>query len=109
VREHRSRRKLTATGAVLLAVACGGGGGADDGDGGYGPAERADFVAACSAAGGVSDAVCGCFYDRLAETLPHERFEELDEQIRDDPSSVPAEVADLAITCGAVDAGSAGD
>jgi hypothetical protein len=108
VREHRGRRKLTATGVVLLAVACGRGA-EDDGDGGYGPAERADFVEACSAAGGVSDAVCGCFYDQLAETLPHERFEELDEQIRDDPTSVPAEVADLAITCSAVDAGSAGD
>lgn len=103
----RRRRQLTATGAVLLAVAACGGGGGEDG-GGYGPAERADFVEACSADGGVSDGVCGCFYDRLAETLPHERFEGLDDALREDPSSVPAEVADLAITCSALDAGSAG-
>jgi hypothetical protein len=101
-------RGLTATGAVVLAVAACGGGGDDDG-GGYGPAERADFVEACSSTGGVGASVCGCFYDRLAETVPHERFEELDEEILDDPASVPAEVAELAITCGAVDAAPAGD
>jgi hypothetical protein len=110
VRERRRHRQLTATGAVILAVGACSGGGGDSGDGGdYGPAERADFVEACSAEGRVTTAVCGCFYDRLAETLSHDRFEELDERLRDDPVSVPAEVADLAIACSAAQSGSASD
>jgi hypothetical protein len=84
-------------GAVLLAAAaCGGG---DDSGDGYGAEERSDFVEACSA--GASAEACGCFYDRLADQVPHERFEELDEQIRDDPTAIPDEIADLAIMCSA--------
>lgn len=76
-------------------VACGG----DDSPEGYGPDERADFVAAC--APGASERACGCFYDRLAEEVPHERFEQVDEQIRDDLSAIPDDIADLAVDCSA--------
>jgi hypothetical protein len=79
-------------------VACGGDG---DGDDGYGPEERSDFVEACAASGGADEEACGCFYDRLAETVPHDRFVELDEQIRDDPTAVPDEIADIAVACSA--------
>jgi hypothetical protein len=92
-----------AAGLVAVLVACGNGAGdgGDEGAGGYGPAERSDFVEACSASADVSAQACGCFYDRLAAQVPHERFEEIDEQLRDDPSAIPQDIADLAIACSA--------
>jgi hypothetical protein len=48
---------------------------------------------------------CGCFYDRLAEDVPYERFEEVDEQLRDDPTAIPDDIADLAVRCSAEAAG----
>ncbi|MGH9261362.1 MAG: hypothetical protein ACRD08_15970, partial [Acidimicrobiales bacterium] len=68
-------------------------------DDGYGPEGRDDFVEACSA--GASADACGCFYDRLADEVPFERFEQVDRQIRDDPTAIPDDVADLAIECSA--------
>ena len=84
--------------AIVAFVSCGGDGGDDDG---YGPGERADFVEACAASAGVDEDACGCFYDRLADEVPHERFVEVDEQIRDDPSAVPDDIADMAVACSA--------
>jgi hypothetical protein len=98
------RPPRVAQGLLVAALACGGCGRGGDagGDGrGYGPAERRDFVDACAATGVASTDACGCFYDRLAEQVPHERFDELDDQIRDDPSAVPDDIAALAIECGA--------
>lgn len=80
---------------ALAIVACGG----DDAPEGYGPEERADFVEAC--APGASEQACECFYDRLAEQVPHDRFEQVDEQIRDDLSAIPDDIADLAVDCSA--------
>jgi hypothetical protein len=82
---------------LVLAVAggCGGGGR----HGGYGPEQRASFVAACTP--GASAAVCGCFYDRLADTVSYERFLAIDREIRRDPSAIPDDVAELAIACAA--------
>ena len=94
-----------AASAVLTLVgliACGGDGGGGDG---YGPGERADFVEACAAGAGVDEDACGCFYDRLADEVPHERFVEVDEQIRDDPAAVPEDVADMAVACSATQPG----
>ena len=82
-------------GVALALAACGGGGGSD----GYGPDERSDFVDACSA--GATDDACGCFYDRLADQVPHERFEQIDEQIRDDPTAIPDDIAAMAVECSA--------
>jgi hypothetical protein len=98
---------VAAGGLVLALVACGdGGGGRSEGDG-YDDDERSDFVEACSA--GATTEACGCFYDRLAAEVPHERFEEIDQQIRDDPNAIPADIADLAIACSAVpDSGTGG-
>jgi hypothetical protein len=81
-------------GLALALAACGGGS-----DGGYGPGERAEFVEACSA--GASAEACGCFYDRLADEVPHDRFEQVDQQIRDDPQAIPDDIADLAVECSA--------
>jgi hypothetical protein len=82
---------------VAVTAACAG----DDGGGGYGPEERSDFVEACAAGSGATEEACGCFYDRLADEVPHDRFEELDRQLRDDPTVVPDDVADMAVTCSA--------
>jgi hypothetical protein len=85
---------------ALALAACGGGDGR--GGEGYGPAERSDFVEACSAGAGAGADACGCFYDRLADEVPHDRFEELDRQIRDDPQAIPDDIADMAVACSAV-------
>jgi hypothetical protein len=86
--------------ATLLVVAalaaCGGDDGSSDG---YGPEGRADFVEACSA--GMDAEACGCFYDRLEEDVPYERFEEVDRALRDDPTAIPDDIADLAVRCSA--------
>jgi hypothetical protein len=95
-----TRGHAVAAGGLVVALACsGGGGGRSEGDG-YGDDERSDFVEACSV--GATTEACGCFYDRLAAEVPHERYEEIDEQIRDDPNAIPADIADLAIACSAV-------
>ena len=85
-----------AAAALVVAVAACGDASSDDG---YGPEGRADFVEACSA--GASADACGCFYDRLADEVPFARFEQVDQQIRDDPTAIPDDVADLAIDCSA--------
>lgn len=86
---------------LAVALAACGGGDDRDGGGGYGPDERSDFVEACAAGSGPSVDACGCFYDRLADEVPRDRFEELDRQIRDDPTAVPDDIADLAVACSA--------
>jgi hypothetical protein len=88
---------------ALALVACGGDDGDGDGDG-YGPGERSDFVEACAAGGAADEDACGCFYDRLADEVPRERFDEVDEQIRDDPTAIPDDIADLAAACSATPA-----
>ncbi len=92
---HRLAPVAVVAGAAL--AACGGG----DGDSGYGPDERADFVEACSAGSAATTEACGCFYDRLADEVPYERFEQVDEQIRTDPSAIPDDIADMAVECSA--------
>ncbi len=84
--------------AIVLA-ACGDGDGSDDDD--DGPGERADFVEACAAGAGGEEDACGCLYDRLAAEVPHERVVELDEQLRDDPTAIPDDIADMAVACSA--------
>ena len=83
---------------VLLVAACGGDGGPD----GYGAEHRADFVADCTSDDASSEA-CGCFYDRLAETLPFEQFVEVDESRKDGDgaANLPADLAAMAAGCSA--------
>ena len=83
---------------ALLLAACG------DGDGGdaegYGPELRDRFVDDCSGQGTDED-VCRCFYDRLAAEVSFHRFQEIDRQIRDGDTDVPADIVDLVAACGA--------
>ena len=98
---HRLAPVAVVAGAALAAC----GGGDSDADGGYGRAERADFVEACTAGEAATEDACGCFYDRLAVEVPHERFERVDEQIRTDPSAIPDDIAAMAVECSAAQPG----
>ena len=82
--------------AVVTVAACGGGGHGDKG--GYTAERRDAFVQACAT--GASRQVCRCYWDRLAATVPYDRFVALDRQIRKDPSAVPDDIAALAASCG---------
>lgn len=89
-------------GVLVFVTACGGGG-TDD----YGAEHREDFVADC-AFGEISRRTCGCFYDRLAEEVPFERFETLDEELRRQRRDIPADVATLVAGCAAENQGDDG-
>jgi hypothetical protein len=86
---------------LVLLAACGDddGGGIEDAER-YGADLREQFVADCTAQG-ETEPVCGCFYDALEAQVPFERFQELDEQIRDGAGDLPGDIVDLAVACGA--------
>jgi hypothetical protein len=81
--------------ASAPAAACGGHG---DSGSGYTSERRDAFVQAC--ANGAGADVCRCYWDRLAATVPYDRFVALDRQIRKDPAAVPDDIAALAAACG---------
>jgi hypothetical protein len=83
-------------GLVLVAASCGG----DSAPGGYGGDHRAGFLEEC-ASGAVSRRTCGCFYDRVADEVPFDRFERLDEEMQDPLPDLPDELAALAAGCAA--------
>jgi hypothetical protein len=66
----------------------------------YSPELRDQFVEACTVPGD-SEAVCGCFYDALEANVPFERFQQVDEEIREGPGELPDDIVDLAVACGA--------
>jgi len=83
--------------AAVTAAACGGGGHGDTRSG-YTAERRHAFVQACAT--GASAEVCRCYWDRLAATVPYDRFVTLDRQIRKDPTAIPDDIAALAASCG---------
>ena len=89
-------RYLVAGTVALGFCACGD----DDGADGYSADLRARFVVDCVAQGTPQDQ-CGCFYDGLEATIPFERYEDLEEAIRNGSREIPTDVADLAISCAA--------
>jgi hypothetical protein len=85
-----------ALGLVVAVTACGGG---DDPEG-YGAEHRDEFVDDC-AGGGIGRRTCGCFYDHLRLTVPFERFERLDEELRIPGEDLPADLATMLAGCAA--------
>jgi hypothetical protein len=92
-------------GAALLIAAVSLGGCGDGGPDDYDDEVEREFVDTCTAAS--EEKVCRCLYDRLEEEVPFERFEEVDRQLAEDPTDLPADISRLAVVC-ATEAGSAG-
>jgi hypothetical protein len=85
---------LVLAGAAMLA-GCGGGGGGE-----YGGDFEAGFLRTCEAATDDDTAVCQCTYDKLEQSVPFDRAEQLDQRLQDDPDSpLPDDVAELIATC----------
>jgi len=81
---------------VLALAGCGG----SDEQGYDGDFEQG-FLEVCEAAVAADDqAVCQCTYDKMAETVPFERAERIDNRLRDDPeASLPDDIAELFADC----------
>lgn len=47
-----------------------------------------DFVESCTENGG-SEEECGCTYGRFEEEIPIERFQEVTDDLEEDPSTLP--------------------
>jgi hypothetical protein len=82
----------------MAVVSCSG----SDADDGYSAELRKDFVGDCTDSG-TARKVCGCVYDALEADVPFDRFEELDEQLREGAIAVPDDIQQIVVTC-AVDA-----
>lgn len=64
-------------------------------DGSYSPETREAFLAACSADGGDDvESVCVCWYDSITQSIPYDRYDEVNDQflqeLEEDPGSVIA-------------------
>lgn len=81
--------------ACLVVASCGGD---DGGEEGYSPELRREFVADCTASG-TAEELCSCYYDRLEAEVPFERFQELDEALREAPVELPQDIQDMAVDC----------
>jgi hypothetical protein len=59
-----------------------------------------EFKSECIDAGG-TDAICGCSWDQVVETVPFERFEEIDAALAEDPTQQFEELTTIAEECSA--------
>lgn len=84
---------LAAAAAVSLA-GCGTGGGGDD-------ATEALLLETCAPGGAVplEVRVCRCAFERLAERYDADELARLDQQLRDDPETIPEPVQEAALAC----------
>jgi hypothetical protein len=83
---------------LLVAAGCG-----DRSPTDYSDETEEQFMASCVPSLGESERdVCRCAYDEIRSQLSFEEFEELDEQLRDDPDAeLPDDVVDLVAACAA--------
>lgn len=80
---------------TVVAVACGD----DDEDESYGEQLRRDFVSDCTDSG-TDRPVCTCLYDALEAEVPFDRFQELDQALRDGTTTeVPESIQEMVISC----------
>jgi hypothetical protein len=107
----RSKRRAVLIGVGLLVVVAAIAAGAvlltaDDG-GGYGDDVEDTFLAACTAQGGDDVApVCECLYAGIVDTIPYDRFEEVDDsfeaELADDPDAelrLPSDIDEIRVDC----------
>jgi hypothetical protein len=82
----------------LVATGCG-----DRSPSEYSDETEEQFMASCVPSLGESERdVCRCAYDEIRGQLSFEEFQELDEQLRDDPDAeLPDDVVDLVAACAA--------
>jgi hypothetical protein len=64
---------------------------------------RANFLEGCVAAGdeaGIGNSSdCECQYDAIVEEIPFEEFQEIEDQLKDDPTDLPDRYIDIADRC----------
>jgi hypothetical protein len=85
-------------GAVLLTA---------DGGGGYDDEVEETFLAACTAQGGDDVApVCECLYAGIVDSIPYDRFEEVNDsfeaELADDPEAelrLPSDIDEIRVDC----------
>jgi hypothetical protein len=84
--------------ALIVVIVLSQGGDSGSGSSGYTAEVESAFVSSCTA-NGSPDAMCQCAYDEFEATVPFERFEEIDADLRDDPTAVPPELVDIFTEC----------
>ncbi len=89
----RQARAIVVVGAALLVF-----GGCGNADSDYTDEVQQNLIGSCTAAGESED-VCTCVYERLEEEVPFEELRRIDDQRRDDPTYLPAELRELAVDC----------
>lgn len=67
-------------------------------EGEYPPEVIDNFVSSCTSTGS-PDSFCNCVIDELQETVPFDRFVELDQQLAENPDDIPAELTAAATAC----------
>lgn len=70
---------------------------ASDGEG-YPDQVRRNFMDACVAQPGATQAACECTFDQIAETVPVEEFVAYDRTARQDPATPPPSWIEAAVT-----------
>jgi hypothetical protein len=92
------------------ATAEGNGDGESDGDGqtsteapggsGYGDEVRSNFMNACVAQPGASEAVCECTFDEISSAVPFEEFTAYEGAVQQDPATpAPSWLAEAITAC----------
>lgn len=64
----------------------------------YGQVTEENFASAC-AESGENESDCRCFYDAIVRDIPFEEFKDLESQVKDDPTDVPAAYEDIVTSC----------
>jgi hypothetical protein len=78
--------------AVLVLIGC------SDAESEYTDKVQRELISSCTAAGESED-VCACVYEHLEDDVPFEELRRIDEERRDDPTYLPAELRELAVDC----------
>jgi hypothetical protein len=92
---RRSVRVALGLVAALAVASC-----ADTDDGGDGATESMVLETCAPGDVPVEEDVCRCAFDTLTDRLDADELERLDQQLRDDPETVPPDVQAAVLECG---------